>query len=346
MSSGNPNDTPKIPLSDTDDLMRGLRPASPLPRFRASDAIQPDDDMFTYPIDNAHGKSHSKSLMRPQDLARRLLPKDLFLQLQGFCYNGCIADCGPDWSPEVIKAAAAIGPHVSALLPESATLIWEDIDYQVAAGFVKLISETKLFGPDQSPKLKISRVALVPQANRRGRIILNLSAAVNAAQPATKTRKKRRADTIHMQASVNETTTDAEDQSGVEALGPALPSILKFMHDTDCEWEIDWQKIDLSDGFWRMIVESGQEFNFVFQMPQRPGDSEIFYVVPSSLQMGWTNSPAYFCVATRTTRELIKRMLAVTLHTGIAEPHDYESFCMPDVSPDDPTTSDRLGNPA
>jgi hypothetical protein len=96
-----------------------------------------------------------------------------------------------------------------------------------------------------------------------------------------------------------------ENQSSVKALGPALPSILKFMFDTDCTWEIDWQKIDLSDGFWRMIISTRAEHNFTFQMPTRPQDKDIFYVVPLSLQMGWKNSPAYFCIATQTTRELI-----------------------------------------
>jgi hypothetical protein len=45
----------------------------------------------------------------------------------------------------------------------------------------------------------------------------------------------------------------------VKALGTALSSLLFFMFDTECGWEIDWQKIDLSDGFWRMIVEAGKE---------------------------------------------------------------------------------------
>jgi hypothetical protein len=61
-----------------------------------------------------------------------------------------------------------------------------------------------------------------------------------------------------------------QDQSGIEVLGPALPSILKFMFDTDCTcWEIDWQKIDLSDSFWCMIISTGAEHNFAFQMPIR-----------------------------------------------------------------------------
>jgi hypothetical protein len=91
-------------------------------------------------------------------------------------------------------------------------------------------------------------------------------------------------------------------------------------------------KIDLSDGFWRMIVEEGKEFNFVFQLPKRPGDTETFYVVPSSLQMGWQNSPAYFCTGTEAARTLFKRLLALTFTTGISVPHRHESYCQQTTS--------------
>jgi hypothetical protein len=115
----------------------------------------------------------------------------------------------------------------------------------------------------------------------------------------------------------NKTTVPARNQSRVEELGWSLLSILKYMFDTNCTWEIDWQKLDLSDGFWQMVIESGEEYNFAFQMPERKGDPNITYIVPSSLQMGWKNRPVYFCVTTQTTRELIKRMLALMIHTGI-----------------------------
>jgi hypothetical protein len=70
------------------------------------------------------------------------------------------------------------GPHVSALIPENAQLIWEDIEYQVKAGFVRMITASNLFGENQPPDLKISWVAVVPQNNRRICIILNLSTEV------------------------------------------------------------------------------------------------------------------------------------------------------------------------
>ena len=75
-------------------------------------------------------------------------------------------------------------------------------------------------------------------------------------------------------------------------------------------------------------MERGQDYNFVFQMPARPGDEETYFVVPAALQMGWTNSPAYFCGATETVRELIRRLLALTLVSGVDVPHRHESFCL------------------
>jgi hypothetical protein len=76
-------------MTTMDMLMDTITPAGPLPELTVSDAIQPEDPLFVYPITEAHGKSTIKSLMCPQDIAQRLLPHDLFLlflQLQEFCY--------------------------------------------------------------------------------------------------------------------------------------------------------------------------------------------------------------------------------------------------------------------
>jgi hypothetical protein len=56
------------------------------------------------------------------------------------------------------------------MTPDNVALIWEDIEHQAEAGFIRVVSESVLFRGSQ-----ISRVVVVPQANRRGRIILNLS---------------------------------------------------------------------------------------------------------------------------------------------------------------------------
>jgi hypothetical protein len=38
-------------------------------------------------------------------------------------------------------------------------------------------------------------------------------------------------------------------------------------------------KIDLSDGFWRMLIEDNAEWNFAYVMPYPPG-SPVWLVVP------------------------------------------------------------------
>jgi hypothetical protein len=148
----------------------------------------------------------------------------------------------------------AVGPHVRALILENAQLIWEDIEYQeVKAGFVRMITTSNLFGENQPPNLKISQVAVVPQDNRRSHI-LNLSAEVadpkyadnqkaprskRSPNPEPRKATKSTRQNPPLQSSVNDTTEPAEDQSGIKALGPALPSIRKFMFNTNCTWEIN-----------------------------------------------------------------------------------------------------------
>jgi hypothetical protein len=62
-------------------------------------------------------------------------------------------------------------------------------------------------------------------------------------------------------------------------------------------------KWDVKDGFWRMMCEEGEEWNFDYVLPQRAGEP-IKLVVPTSLQMGWVESPPYFCAASETARDV------------------------------------------
>ena len=347
-----------VPVVETvteedDDLEPPAMPAPPpkpppiLPDIRVTDATTEelvDAIRITEAHDSISGTYRRKSLMQPQDLAARILPREEYERMSLFASRGCTTDCGPPWEPEVIEAARRAGPHTSANAPDNVELIWDDITYQAEAGFVRIVTESQLFESGTVPEeLKISRVAVVPQANRRGRIILNLSAEVDLGVERATGRRRWKQKT---HPSVNETTQDAAEQEAVKALGTALSSLLLHMFESSSSWEIDWQKIDLSDGFWRMITEAGKEYNFVFQIPMREGDTERQYVVPSSLQMGWKNSPAFFCTGTEATRELIRRMLALTLASGLDVHHRHESYCAdaapgPDFSSVAPTPDDQ-----
>jgi hypothetical protein len=121
--------------------------------------------------------------MQPQDGARK---HPFYPTLQQWGANGVPVNCGPDWDPAVIEQAVARGPHRSALEPENEATVREDIQYQVDAGFSEIFTweEVKRLRPKQ---LKVSPMAVVPQKDRRGRIILDLSFPVYPARAGIRT---------------------------------------------------------------------------------------------------------------------------------------------------------------
>ena len=54
------------------------------------------------------------------------------------------------------------------------------------------------------------------------------------------------------------------------------------MASTPKDQEIRLSKVDLSDGFWRLLVKLAQKWNFCFVMPDPPG-TQVQIVVPSAL---------------------------------------------------------------
>jgi thiol-disulfide isomerase/thioredoxin len=77
----------------------------------------------------------TNSLMQPQPL----LAVHPFTPTLNKWWHGIEVDCGPDWSWEVVEAATAHGPHPTATTPDSIALFKEDIEYQVKAGFCKVM---------------------------------------------------------------------------------------------------------------------------------------------------------------------------------------------------------------
>ena len=55
-------------------------------------------------------------------------------------------------------------------------------------------------------------------------------------------------------------------------------------------------KWDITDGFWRINCQEGEEQNYCYFLPQKEGEP-VKLMVPTSLQMGWIKLPTYFCAA-------------------------------------------------
>ena len=65
-------------------------------------------------------------------------------------------------------------------------------------------------------------------------------------------------------------------------------------------------KWDIKDSFWRLNCALGEEWNFSYVLPQAEGE-QVRLVVLIYLQMGWTESPPYFCAASETARDVAQK---------------------------------------
>jgi hypothetical protein len=272
-------------------------------------------DRTNHPMAEAQGKTRRRSLMQPQPLAAK---HPFYPTLSQWGSRGVPIDCGPDWAWDAIEAAVARGPHRSALQPENVALVHEDIQYQVDAGFSKIVmwEDIKRHRPRQ---LKVSPMAVVPQKDRRGRIILDLSF------PVYRGVSRRGGNDPPIQASVNDTTERLAPDHPVREIGNAFRLVLHLIDSAEADEVVMLSKIDLSDGFWRMIVEDDAEWNFAYVMPDPPGHP-IRLVVPAALQMGWAESPAYFCAAMETGRDVIAKLIADRTELP---PHPFEEHMHP-----------------
>jgi hypothetical protein len=225
---------------------------------------------INHPMSEAQGKR--RSLMQPQALAAGH-PFSPTLHQWGF--YGVPVDYGPDWQWDSVLAALARGPHHSALEPDNISLVHEDVQYQVDAGFSKIVlwDDIERLKPC---KLKISPIAVVPQKNRRGCLILDLSFPVYPPQ----TKANPRPDPI--QAGVNDTTVQLAPQEPVHEIGNVLRQVLTLLDSAALDEVVMLAKIDLSDGFWRMLVEEDQQLNFAYVMPD-PSGHPTRIVVPTAL---------------------------------------------------------------
>jgi hypothetical protein len=111
-----------------------------------------------------------------------------------------------------------------------------------------------------------------------------------------------------LRSSVNESTTPLAPSTPVKLIGHVLEELFEFMATAPSDTDILLGKVDLSDGFWWMIVRPSQRYNFCYVLPQPKGEPTRI-VIPSALQMGWRESPPYFCAATETGRDLADWMI-------------------------------------
>jgi hypothetical protein len=203
------------------------------------------------PMKQSKGKSKKrKKKMRLMKLSVLAIMAHPFGKELAKWDTGVEVDCGEKWTQEAVHIAVNRGPHSTARTADALALVHKDIKYQVEAGFTEVVywDEIKDKLP---PNFKISPVAVIPQTGRQGRIILDLSFPVRC-QPQ-KDSKRRTSEVVA--ESVNDTTKQLAPQGPVHEIGKVLPRLFQCMTETPPDQEIRLSKVDLSDGFWRLIIE-------------------------------------------------------------------------------------------
>jgi hypothetical protein len=83
-----------------------------------------------------------------------------------YTLNGCLVDCGSNWSYEQLLAAITNGPHASANKDEAATACRKEAMDQVAEGCCRLVYWDDI-KDNLPPKLKILPIAAIPHKTRK-----------------------------------------------------------------------------------------------------------------------------------------------------------------------------------
>ena len=261
-----------------------------------------------------------KGQMCPSGLALEHPAADVLLQ---YSQGGCPVQSGKDWTIDMMTAAVERGPHVSALVDEAMLQLQQEVAEKVRVGQARVVNwdDIKSNPPSQ---LKVSPIAMIPHKSKPYRPILDLSFGLQI--------------TPHEKIpSVNESSVKAAPAGAIDQLGHSLARIIHAFAQADDDKKIFMAKWDIKDGFWRLDCEEGAEWNFAYVLPQKEGEP-IKLVIPTSLQMGWIESPPYFCAASETGRDIASQYAEAPV--GSLENHkfislalqgtDYESFMRED----------------
>jgi hypothetical protein len=236
--------------------------------------------------------------------------------LSNYAKYGHPVDCGPNWSRDHIEQLLLRGPHRSSTSKAAIKQLREETNTKINHGYARIVkwSDIKSNIP---PKLKISPVAMIPHKSKKFRCILDLTFKLFTKGNSF--------------PSVNENTNKLAKAEAMVQLGYSLRRLITNMADAyNPAKPFYFAKLDIKDGFWRCAVNNADAWNFCYVLPSHNKNitmDEIELVVPNSLQMGWCESPPFFCSSSETARDVIE-----ALKDDISiPPHKFESIMLEEV---------------
>jgi hypothetical protein len=234
-------------------------------------------------------------LMQPNTFAFTHVATPL---LNSYASDGHPVDCGPDWSREHIELLLLRGPHRSSTSKAAIQQLRSETTTKIQHGYARIVKWSDIKN-NIPKKLKISPVAMIPHKSKKFRCILDLTFKL-----FTKGKSF---------PSVNETTNKLAKAEAMVQLGNSLRRLIAKMADNyNKEKPFVFAKLDIKDGFWRCAVNDTDAWNFCYVLPSLNKNidmDDIELVVPNSLQMGWCESPPFFCSSSETARDIIETLL-------------------------------------
>ena len=173
------------------------------------------------------------------------------------------------------------------------------------------------------PALRLSPLGVIPQRDRRPRVIVDFSFS-----------------------GVNQHTITVAPYEAMQ-FGRAFDRILHRIHHANRRFgPVFMIKVDLSDGFYRLPLSTSTLPTLGVAFPHAPHE-EPLVALPLVLPMGWVASPPFFCALTETAADLANALLAqpvrLPLHPlshSADHPNNPTQYPRPKaLEPDRPTTT-------
>jgi len=173
--------------------------------------------------------------------------------------------------------------------PEAIAHFAEEVREKVRTNQARVV-EWDMIKDNPPQELKISPIAAISHKSKAYGSILDLSFRLWLKNGGVR-------------EAVNDTTENTAPGGAIDQIGECLSRIVHAFAEIDEDEKIFMAKWDIKDGFWRMDCRAGEEWNFAYVLPQPLGEP-VRLMVPTSLQMGWVESPPYFCTPTETARDV------------------------------------------
>jgi hypothetical protein len=182
----------------------------------------------------------------------------------------------PPWSKAKLDACLQRGAHASA--SDYGKFLEEEFTDFCAKGFWMLVPYADV---RDLPGLRLSPIGVVPQRDRRPRVIVDYSFF-----------------------GLNDETLKLSDPRSMQ-FGKAQERMLQARMRAHPKFGPVWAyKVDISDGFYRIPVATSGVLKLGVLMPDLPSFSQRMIAFPLVLPMGWTESPPFFCKFTETACDL------------------------------------------